>query len=681
VVWNPNVEARPHPFGEAGVRSSLEEVCRRAAKGASEILGTPQHLARVRTYSAKILKEAKAAGRQVHRPGHRARELLSAVQERKLWIPDPIGIEYIPAAHLMACDGPTHDDGSPCLAGDDCDGKVVLLAAMFMSVGLYTMIVGHSYDSSGVISHVLTKVYYDGKWHYADPSQLSNGTHQAIGKCVSYTRERYYSMPEIKVVCDGSTCDTRNFDPEDAGFVDRGTFVGLNGIQVDELPPELTVRWLGENEEIPESCKTAPYSLDRYTLRKYAERCGTDLALAWVSKNTGVDVSGCGGKGAKASAECVANNYGATIDLIDKDGNVKWDHVVQDAGAVAGIIVCAAVGAELAATVCGKIGAQIATIAADMGEAILDFFWGGSDGGGWACGKPPFNGIMLPQMARDIASFMKVAKTYGYYPPDTIIGPPIFNTVDSTTMPNFTGMRYWSRMMLLRGMAQATAAIAAEISEKTGASGAQAIQAMAPLAPIGWADLVNPLLYPTTHVQSGAPTPDYQGNVGGLLTVTIRPDISGIFMPGYAGDKPIVPKWMLPSFWTGVAPPDQAVWRYFMVVGRCPTDTVVWGDIEPNVAKKVLATPAGKPGHDSQQSYIVYSVPTTIEHLVVDTDDATFKKVLDLWKKSLSVDNPAKISRARALAASSGRGSTLAKVAAVGVAGAAAYFGWRYFVA
>lgn len=690
MVWNPSVESRPHPFGEAGVRSSLEAVCERAAKGASEILGNPKELARVRTYAIKLLNEAKASGKKVHRPGHRAIVLLEAVQNRKLWVPDPIGIEYIPAAHLMACDA-THEDGTPCVQGDDCDGKVVLLAAMFMAVGLYTMIVGHSYDRSGTISHVLTKVYFDGKWHYADPSQLHDGTYQNLGVCVSYTRERYYSMPEIKVVCDGTSCDLDHFDPEDRGFVKRGTFVGVNGIPVDELPPEIAVRWLGqsENEGTPQSCQNAPYSLDRYTLQKYAERCGTDLALQWVSKQTGVDVKGCGGKGAKAAAECVANNYGATVDLINKDGSINWDNVVQDAGAVAGILVCAAVHAEVAATLCGKIGAQIATalatLAVDAGKAILDFFWGGSDGGGWACGKPPFNGIMLPQMARNIASFMKVAKTYGYYPPDTIIGPPIFGTVDSTTMPNFSGMRYWSRVLLLRGMAQATAAIAAEISERTGASGAQSIQALTPLAPVGWTELVNPILQPTTQstgsTGSTAATPDYQGNVGGLLTATIRPDVSGIFMPDYQGEKPIVPKWLFPSFWAGVPPPGESVWRYFMVVGRCPTDTVVWGDINPNTAKKMLTTQPGKPGHDSQQSYIVYSIPTTLENLIVNADDEQFKKVLDVWRKSLSVDIDAKIGRARALASASGRGSALAKVATVGALGAAAYFGWRYFLA
>ncbi len=690
MVWQPEVESRPHPFGEAGVRSSLEEVCKRAAHGASEILSKPDQLARVRTYAAKILKEAKSAGRQVHRPGHRARELLLAAQERKLWIPDPIGIEYIPAAHLMACDGDVHEDGTPCFAGDDCDGKVVLLAAMYMSVGLYTMIVGHSYDSSGMISHVLTKVYFDGRWHYADPSQLSNGTHQALGKCVPYTRERYYSMPEIKVVCDGESCDTRNFDPEDVGFVKTGKFVGVNGIVVIELPPEVAVRWLGDDPTKPpetiEACKTVPWSLDKFTLEKYAERCGTQLALKWASNELGVDTSGCNSKGgARGAADCVASNYGATLDLVDKDGNINWHAVVQDAGAVGGVIVCSAVGAEIAAATCGKIGAQIAqvieTIVVDVGKFVIDLFWGGSDGGGWACGKYPFHGVPLPQMARDIAAFMKSAKTYGLYPTETLIGPPIFATLAHGA--NMSGMRYWSRLLTLRGLAQASAILGDAIAQKTGATMAQGIQAIAPVAPHGWTELVRPELRPTTKgsVDDASPTPDYRGNAGGLLTAITEPDVIPLFTG--MGVQPVVPRWQLPEYWAGVPQPaaGDLIWRYFMVLSGCPNDTVVWGDVVDS-AKVIerLNTLPGAPGHDQHQSYILYSVPKDIESMITDLDNQSFLILVDLWRKSLVKDMPKKLERARSLATSSSS-SGVAPLVGVAAAAGALWLGWRFFFA
>jgi len=355
---------------------------------------------------------------------------------------------------------------------------------------------------------------------------------------------------------------------------------------------------------------------------------------------------------------------------------------VQDAGAIGGILVCSAVGAEIAATICGKIGAQIAValthIAVDVGKAILDLFWSGG-GGGWACGPHPFDGVPLPQMARNIAQFFKVAKTYGGYPPDTILGPPIFSTIDSNTVGNLTGTRYWSRMLLLRGMAQASASIAAEIALKAGSTGAQAIQALAPLAPQGWTDLINPDLAPTTNGTAGDATPDYEGTVGGMLTVTTRPDVAALFMQNWSGDLPIVPYWMTRTFWAGVPRPPVSIWRYFMVVEGCPNDLTVWGDIDPKVAKLKLITPPGKPGHDKHQSYIVYSVPQTIENMVVNLPDDSFRDVLQVWKKSLSVDMNKRVARARELSVT--KRSSVATIATVGALAGAAYLGWRYFFA
>jgi hypothetical protein len=93
--WDPAVEQRPHPFGEAGVRSSLEEVCRRAAQGASEILGDAKKLTRVRKWAGDQIHEARKKGERVDRAEDRARILLRAVQEKKTWVPDPIGVEHI----------------------------------------------------------------------------------------------------------------------------------------------------------------------------------------------------------------------------------------------------------------------------------------------------------------------------------------------------------------------------------------------------------------------------------------------------------------------------------------------------------------------------------------------------------------------------------------------------------
>lgn len=272
------------------MRSSLEEVCRRVARGASNILADGKELTRVRTWSGEQLVAAKRRGERVTRAEDRARTLLRAVQDKKLWVPDPIGVEHMVAARHTACDD--HDEGGVCVKIGDCDDLVILLGACFMSVGLYTMVVGHSYSDNKVVGHVLLKVYCNGKWYYADPSPLGNGKHMAFGECAPFTREIYYSMPEIRVVCDAESCDVRNFDPDELGFVQKGTFIGVNGIPVEELPPEVRVRWLGEVVWLS--------STDESALKSIAEECSSTVS-------SGFDTKASREKTFSSSAKCTAD--------------------------------------------------------------------------------------------------------------------------------------------------------------------------------------------------------------------------------------------------------------------------------------------------------------------------------------------------------------------------------------
>ncbi len=194
-----------------------------------------------------MLDTARKKGLAAHTPRDRANILLLAVQE-KLWVPDPVGTEFIQGAHLTACTDPN----SPCFQGGDCDDLVVLLAAAYLGVGLDTLIVGHGYGDSRQIAHVLTAVHIDGKWHYADPSPIGgNSTDYApLGKCVPFTRERLYSLPNEKMICDESAClvPGRSFNPQ--GFIETGHYIGVNG-----SPPQFAyrVQWLpaflGQSEE------------------------------------------------------------------------------------------------------------------------------------------------------------------------------------------------------------------------------------------------------------------------------------------------------------------------------------------------------------------------------------------------------------------------------------------------
>lgn len=215
-AWN--VVKRDHPWGETGIRSSLDEVAKAAAAGAV-------HPA-VHTYIGKKLKRAQERGQSVSRPRDRAQILLGVVQREKLWIPDPVGTEYIPAAHLLACDA---EDDEHCIESDDCDGKASLLGAMLSSAGIYTLIVGHAYNELRQIEHVLCAAYLDKSWHYADPS-----TTLPLGKCVPFSRERVLSIPNVQMLCDDTVClGRRQFDPEKLEFVDKGVFVGVSG------PPDM----------------------------------------------------------------------------------------------------------------------------------------------------------------------------------------------------------------------------------------------------------------------------------------------------------------------------------------------------------------------------------------------------------------------------------------------------------
>lgn len=216
--WNPKTVDRPHPDGEPGIRSSLDEV----AAGIIATLNDPVQLARVRTYSIDKLAEAKDRGELRDDNEGRAAVLLKAVQTEKLWVPDPVGIEYMPAPHHMACT--KSKNGEVCVRGDDCDGQARLLGAMFSSVGIYTLVVGHAYDRDKQIEHVLCAIHNGSKWMYADPS-----TSLKLGKCLPFTRERVIAIPTGEMLCDAAVCVGPKIKTDQIERKIQGRFVGVGG--------------------------------------------------------------------------------------------------------------------------------------------------------------------------------------------------------------------------------------------------------------------------------------------------------------------------------------------------------------------------------------------------------------------------------------------------------------------
>lgn len=668
-LWKPKVEKRLHPFGEEGVRSSLEEVAKKAAQGYLD--------PRVRAWAIETLQRARQEdGKKVDNPRARAEVLLAAVQ-KKLWVPDAIGSEWIAGSHLTAC----VDKDAPCFHGGDCDDLSVLLASSLASVGIYTMIVGQSYNSSKSIGHVLCAAHIDGKWLYADPS-----TDYPLGKCVTpFTRERWLSFPEIKVVCDASDCRSSHarMNPENAGFVKQGTFVGVDG------PFAGRVEWLGDDIDLtgPE-CRNYPNGLSEETVTEYATRCGKEAAAKWIEAETGVAIGACaqeddGGQ----MAECVANNYGITLDVYE-DGEIKWDAVSQDAGAVGGIVVCVASGVGAAGLpLCGQIGGKLGQYAYVMAEGFVEFADGfGKMLGLWgddeylvACDARPIESLPVTVA---IGKFMQNGASF--LPKSAKLPGPLLSA--DTVNDN---KAYWGRMLSMRGLAILSAQVAAQIAREAGVSPQIAVRALNANAPARWDELV--------RVNINGPYPSQTPTAPERYVMSLGAFMSSL-EPGW-GTSVIVPSWKKPQFWSGVSTTSvqnaaQAVasaskptpdhWQYFATYTLptgppCPNNVSAWGTIKGSPSAELAKLPAltltaGHPPSDVPISVRAFKMPSNLHRLAQELGDSEFKKMLLAWRVSVTTGIDEKIEVARRMRPAASRRSGLAPVLGIAAAGAAAWW-------
>jgi hypothetical protein len=266
----------------------------------------------------------------------RAETLLKAVQ-KKLWVPDPVGAEFMVGAHLMACDRTTPE--AICYHGEDCDGVTSLLGACLLSVGIYVAVVGHAYGGSSSIGHVLCAAWVDGQWEYADPS-----TDLALGKCVRFSRERLISVPNVKVICDANVClrERTDYHPEKNDFVVKGVFVGVDG------PPVRSpgFHWNACPKVIGLGVEQTP------------EQAGYDAAYAELAKDP---------------------------------GSAGSEEVLKTAGGAAAAAACAAAGAPVASPLCAAIGSAL------VGE-IIAFVNGLSNAGALPPNAPYNEGFHLAEL-------------------------------------------------------------------------------------------------------------------------------------------------------------------------------------------------------------------------------------------------------------------------------------------
>jgi len=150
------IETRAHPGGADGAKISLDEVAARIRKGRLD--------PRVRAWAIRCIKEA-GEPRTVH---GQAQALLDALRKATTYVQDPVNAEFMQAAAETLC----LDDKGLCFKGGDCDDLVIAYGSAASSIGIPTKVVGQSFDSSGVPTHVIAAVQdtKTGKWYRVDPS-------------------------------------------------------------------------------------------------------------------------------------------------------------------------------------------------------------------------------------------------------------------------------------------------------------------------------------------------------------------------------------------------------------------------------------------------------------------------------------------------------------------------------
>lgn len=271
----------------------------------------------------------------IYRLGQRGRE--TTATGRKPWLLKVKSIER--EVLSVPCWDIQTDDHRVYLAEHDvtvsqCDDLVILLGSCFSSVGIYTSIVGHAYDREKNISHVLTSAWVNGRWMYADPS-----TDLPLGECVKFTRERVYSVPNIKVICDANVCFThpRRFDPEKNDYAGEGSFVGVSGLppwvrDLDFSPssepstlagvpkfawlaaPSREVRWLGQTSAATDAAKTKAVDVLKKKCDQIPSDCAARICRQIVQRGGGYsdsDMRSYTQAAASCGAEAACTYFGA----------------------------------------------------------------------------------------------------------------------------------------------------------------------------------------------------------------------------------------------------------------------------------------------------------------------------------------------------------------------------------
>jgi hypothetical protein len=223
----PRFTARPHPRGSDGAHASLEECVQRVHRSYLH--------PKLRAWSIEELEKAGWPKDNLTR----CRVLFAAIKREWKWIADPWDTELMvhPVCMIDGSDPTCGTDGIRFLAGD-CDDLLIFTLACFLSIGIGPCyVVGHCYDTTNVIGHVLGLVDSGDAIWYADPS-----ADFGFGKSLEPRRERILAVPTAAVVADSrGRCDLARVKKIGATLAARATgdFVGVGrapGLSGPETP-------------------------------------------------------------------------------------------------------------------------------------------------------------------------------------------------------------------------------------------------------------------------------------------------------------------------------------------------------------------------------------------------------------------------------------------------------------
>jgi hypothetical protein len=154
----PVIEQRPHPNGAAGAKISFEKTCERIRKDYTDPL--------VVAFARRTLND----NRQAKTTAQKCQVMLDTLRAKARYTLDPILSEYVASARLILCLDSTQKDY--CHAGADCEELSATLCSLLMAVGIECKLIGQSFTSSGVPSHVLIAAFAPESetWLRMDPS-------------------------------------------------------------------------------------------------------------------------------------------------------------------------------------------------------------------------------------------------------------------------------------------------------------------------------------------------------------------------------------------------------------------------------------------------------------------------------------------------------------------------------